>query len=72
MLVANRNRLFQIGNETRTIEIDDSIVRGYASDAEKVRENHTEVCDVLPFQTVPWPCCLNSEIRIGSKNETVG
>jgi hypothetical protein len=27
MLVAICNRLFQIGSETRTIEIDDSIVR---------------------------------------------
>jgi hypothetical protein len=31
MLVATRNRLFQICGETRTIEIDDSIVRRYAS-----------------------------------------
>ena len=28
---------FQIGRETRTIEIDDSIVRGYASDTERDR-----------------------------------
>ena len=45
MLVATCNQLFQIRNETRTIEIDDSIVRRYASDAEKDRESYTEVCD---------------------------
>jgi len=46
MLVAICNRLFQIGRETRTIEIDDSIVRRYASDTERDRESYTEVCDV--------------------------
>ena len=46
MLVATCNRLFQIGSETRTIEIDDSIVRGYASDTERDRESYTEVCGV--------------------------
>ena len=46
MLVATCNRLFQIGSETRTIEIDDSIVRRYASDTERDRESYTEVCDV--------------------------
>src|SRR5258705_1361690 len=45
MLVATCNRLFQISSETRTIEIDDSIVRRYASDAERDRESYTEVCD---------------------------
>jgi hypothetical protein len=30
----------------RTIEIDDSIVLGYASDIERDRESYTEVCDV--------------------------
>jgi hypothetical protein len=46
MLVATCNRLFQIGRETRTIEIDDSIVRRYSSDTERDRESYTEVCDV--------------------------
>src|SRR5258708_39988162 len=46
MLVATCNRLFQISSETRTIEIDDSIVRRYASDTERDRESYTEVCDV--------------------------
>ena len=46
MLVATCNRLFQTGCETRTIEIDDSIVRRYASDTERDRESYTEVCDV--------------------------
>ena len=35
--VATCNRLFQISSESRTIEIDDSIVRGYASDTERDR-----------------------------------
>src|SRR5258705_4997923 len=43
---ATCNRLFQIGSETRTIEIDDSIGRGYGSDTERDRESYTEVCDV--------------------------
>ena len=46
MLIATCNRLFQISSETRTIEIDDSIVRRYASDTERDRESYTEVCDV--------------------------
>jgi hypothetical protein len=46
MLFATRNRLFQINSETRTIEIDDSIARRYASDTERDRESYTEVCDV--------------------------
>jgi hypothetical protein len=46
MLVATCNRLFQISSETRTIEIDDSIVRRCASDTERDRESYTEVCDV--------------------------
>ena len=46
MLVATCNRLFQIGSETRTIEIDDSILRRYASDTERDRESYTEVLDV--------------------------
>ena len=46
MLVATCKRLFQISSEARTIEIDDSIVRRYASDAERDRESYTEVCDV--------------------------
>jgi hypothetical protein len=33
-------------SETRTIEIDDSIVRKYPSDTERDRESYTEVCDV--------------------------
>src|SRR6266403_6206111 len=52
---ATCNRLFQIGSETRTIEIDDSIVRGYASDTERDRESYTEVCDV----------CLSRPINSG-------
>jgi hypothetical protein len=40
---------------TRTIEIDDSIVRGYASDTERHRESYTEVCDV----------CLSRPINSG-------
>jgi hypothetical protein len=43
MLVAICNRLFRIGSETRTIEIDDSIVRRYASDTERDQESYTEV-----------------------------
>ena len=39
MLVATCKRLFQINSEARTIEIDDSIVRGYASDTERDRES---------------------------------
>ena len=46
MLVATSKRLFQISSEARTIQIDDSIVRGYASDTERDRESYTEVCDV--------------------------
>ena len=46
MLVATCNRLFKISSEIRTIEIDGSIVRRYASDAERDRESYTEVCDV--------------------------
>jgi hypothetical protein len=46
MLVAICNRLFPVGSETRTIEIDDSIVRKYASDTERDRESYTEVYDV--------------------------
>ena len=43
MLVAICNRLFQLGRETRTIEIDDSIVRRYASDTGRDRESYTKV-----------------------------
>ena len=43
MLVAICNRLFQVGSETRTIEIDDSIVRRYASDTETDWETYTKV-----------------------------
>jgi hypothetical protein len=46
MLAATCNRLFQISSEASTIEIDDSIVRRYASDTERDRESYTEVCDV--------------------------
>jgi hypothetical protein len=46
MLVATCNRFFQISSETRTIEIDDSIERMYASDTERDRESYTEVCGV--------------------------
>ena len=46
MPFATRNRLFQINSQTRTIEIDDSIARRYASDTERDRESYTEVCDV--------------------------
>jgi hypothetical protein len=43
MLVATC--IFQISSETRTIEINDSIVRRYTSDTERDRESYTEVCD---------------------------
>jgi hypothetical protein len=46
MLVATCKWLFQISSEARTIEIDDSIVRRYASEPERDRESYTEVCDV--------------------------
>jgi hypothetical protein len=36
MLVATCKRLFQVSSEVRTIEIDDSIVRGYAPDTERI------------------------------------
>lgn len=44
------NRLFQIGSKTRTIEIDGSIVRRYASDTERDRESYTDVCGVAGWQ----------------------
>jgi len=46
MLVAICNRLFQIGSETRTVEIDRSIVRRYASYTERDWETYTKVCVV--------------------------
>jgi hypothetical protein len=46
MLVAICNRLFQIGSETRTIEIDDSIVPRYAPNTGRDQESYTEVYDV--------------------------
>jgi hypothetical protein len=39
------NRLFQITSETRTVEIDDSIVRECTSDTETDQENYTKVYD---------------------------
>ena len=44
------NRLFQISSKTRTIEIDGSIVRRYASDTERDRESYTDVCGVAGWQ----------------------
>jgi hypothetical protein len=44
------NRLFQIRSKTRTIEIDGSIVRRYASDTERDRESYTDVCGVAGWQ----------------------
>ena len=62
MLFATRNRLFQINSETRTIEIDDSIVRRYASDTERDRESYTEVCGVeQPGRCLP---CLNFKLTV--------
>jgi len=41
--LATCHRLFQISSEIRTIEIDASILRRYASDTERDRESYTEV-----------------------------
>jgi hypothetical protein len=41
--LATCKRPFQVTRKTRTIEIDGSILRRYASDTERVRESYTEV-----------------------------
>jgi hypothetical protein len=79
MLVATCNRLFQISSETRTIEIDDSIVRRYASDTERDRESYTEVCDA-PSGCARWsarfagsePCGSPRFFMIQIKKKTGG
>lgn len=63
-------------SEARTIEIDDSIVRRYASDIERDRENYTEVCDVCPLRPIildvqPCPILTSPPLDRGTSTEPI-
>jgi hypothetical protein len=53
--LATCNRPFQVTSQTRTIEIDGSILRRYASDTERVRESYTEVLARAGKRDPAWP-----------------
>jgi len=66
----------QLSSEARTIEIDDSIVRRYASDTERDRERYTEVSDVclsrpiiLEFQA--YPILTSAPLDRGTSTEPI-
>jgi hypothetical protein len=76
MPVATCNRLFQISSETRTIEIDDSIVRRHASDTERDRESYTEVCDVCLSRPIildvqACPILTSAHLDRGTSSEPI-
>jgi hypothetical protein len=58
--LATCNRPFDVISETRTIEIDGSILRRYASDTERVQESYTEVLARAGERDPAWPGCPRS------------
>ena len=53
--LATCNRPFHVSSEIRTIEIDGSILRRYASDTERVQESYTEVLAREGERDPAWP-----------------
>jgi hypothetical protein len=64
--LATCNRPFQVTSETRTIEIDGSILRRYASGTERVQESYTEVLARAGERDPAWPA--SGDPRSGGVN----